>query len=136
MDSAATIVQGRPLSESVRQHRITNNLCMYCGGENHIVRNCKEKLKGKQVASSLVATILEEQNSYECYNSAIPEVNISCITVPRPHVIPIDPNFTPPQTELLHAYVNALTRKDTTNLSTHFWKDKLSLLSFVLLIGI
>lgn len=50
----------QPITDVVRSSRISNNLCLYCGGNNHRVKDCRSKPKGKQAASSLVSTILAE----------------------------------------------------------------------------
>lgn len=65
METAASITQHphQPINDVVRAYRISNNLCLYCGGNNHEVKDCRSKIKGKQVASSLVFTILASGKS-------------------------------------------------------------------------
>jgi hypothetical protein len=37
---------GQRLTEQQREFRRKNNLCLYCGGEGHIIRNCPTRPKG------------------------------------------------------------------------------------------
>ena len=43
MQLDALQIPGRPLSAEERQRRLQNNLCLYCGGAGHRIRNCPAK---------------------------------------------------------------------------------------------
>jgi Ty3 transposon capsid-like protein len=43
-DAPSAASSGRHLTEQQREHRLKNNLCLYCGGEGHIIRNCPVRL--------------------------------------------------------------------------------------------
>ena len=110
MDTAATINNSSstlprgPISEVLRAYRMTNNLCLYCGGGNHLVKDCR-KVKGlnNQTASSMVASILEEQDSnFSRLNSIT-----TCDSAK-------DPYADNDQQHLLVSHLNAITSKDTS----------------------
>ena len=114
MDTAAAINNNnytrQPINDVVHSYRITNNLCLYCGGANHQVKDCRSKDKGKNVASSLVSTILEQQDHHHQLNS---------ITMDGPiDYNPADPYTTNNHNLLLVQHLNTRARKETKDLTS------------------
>jgi hypothetical protein len=66
-----------PLSKRERDHRIANNLCMYCGKSGHFASTCREskkKGKGKQQASVTTTTTTTTTPSTSTPPAAAPAV--------------------------------------------------------------
>jgi hypothetical protein len=58
-DAPSAASSGRRLTEQQREHRLRNNLCLYCGGEGHIIRNCPQRQPRPAHAS--VAALVETE---------------------------------------------------------------------------
>jgi Ty3 transposon capsid-like protein len=54
-----TTSSGRHLTEQQREHRLRNNLCLYCGGEGHIIRSCP--LRQPRPARAAVAALTDTE---------------------------------------------------------------------------
>ena len=57
-----------PLSKKDKDHRIQNNLCLYCGKPGHKARECKAKQRGR---GTFAAT--QERNQYEEDDDGLPQ---------------------------------------------------------------
>jgi Retrotransposon gag protein len=47
-----------PLSAEVKEHRIKNKLCLYCGKAGHVVADCRAKPKGNNISATLPNNVL------------------------------------------------------------------------------
>ena len=45
-------VRFKPLTNDEKEHHHRNNLCLYCGGSGHMVRNCPLKLRIASVGTT------------------------------------------------------------------------------------
>src|SRR5206468_420535 len=61
--TSSNVNSGRRLTEQQREHRRKNNLCMYCGAEGHIIRNCPTLSKGPPRSARIFETTLAANES-------------------------------------------------------------------------
>jgi Ty3 transposon capsid-like protein len=56
----STASTSRRLTEQQREHRIKNNLCLYCGGEGHIIRTCLQRQP--RISRASVAALMDTES--------------------------------------------------------------------------